>query len=99
MRYVLTLALCAVLVAPCVGQDFAEPVLVTADGAPIQVESPGYAAPCLADVDGDGIDDLLVGQFNKGKISLYRGLPDGAGYAAHAWLTAGDEVATVPGVW
>src|SRR5689334_3441963 len=34
--------------------EFANPVRLEADGAAIRVEAPGYAAPCWADVDGDG---------------------------------------------
>lgn len=78
--------------------DFDAPVLVTGGDKPIQVESPGYAAPCLADIDGDGIEDLLVGQFNGGKITYYRGLGPGR-FDKGTWLEAGGKVAQVPGVW
>ena len=54
---------CATL---CSAIEFAPPVRLKADGVPIRVESPGYACPCLADLDGKGKMDLLVGQFNKG---------------------------------
>jgi hypothetical protein len=77
---------------------FHPPVRLKAGGAPIRVEAPGYAAPCLADVDGDGKLDLLLGQFNKGKIQVFKGLGGGA-FAAGAWLQAGDTPAEVPGVW
>ena len=42
--------------------------------------------------------DLLVGQFNDGKIQVYRNLGDGQ-FADGTWLQAGGGVATVPGVW
>src|SRR5262245_1074864 len=78
--------------------DFQTPVRLTAGGAAIRVESPGYAAPCWADVDGDGKKDLLVGQFNQGKIRVFKNL--GAGkLAAGEWLKAEGQVAEVPGVW
>ncbi len=32
----------------------------------------GHAAPLRLDWDGDGIDDLLVGQFGEGKLRIYR---------------------------
>jgi hypothetical protein len=78
--------------------EFEPPVRLRADGVPIRVEGPGYAAPCWADIDGDGKKDLLVGQFNQGKICVYKNL--GAGkLAAGDWLKAEGEVAEVPGVW
>lgn len=64
----------------------------------MRVESPGWAAPCLADIDRDGKADLLVGQFNKGKIRVYKGQGD-LKFAAGEWLKAEGEVAEVPGVW
>ena len=77
---------------------FESPVRLEADGAPVRVESPGYAAPCWADIDGDGKKDLLVGQFNQGKICVYKNLGDGR-LAAGEWLQAEGAVAEVPGVW
>ncbi len=78
--------------------EFEAPVRLQADGTPVRVESPGYAAPCLADIDGDGKKDLLVGQFNKGKIRVFKNLGDGK-LAAGEWLKAEGAVAEVPGVW
>ncbi len=84
--------------ALCGAAEFAAPVRLKADGVPIRVERPGYAAPCLADVDGDGKMDLLVGQFNGGKIQLFKGLGGGK-FAKGTWLQADGKVAEVPGVW
>ncbi len=94
---VLTLALfgCACAVE---ATEFEAPVMVKAGDKAVRVESPGYAAPCWADVDRDGKKDLLVGQFNGGKIQVYRNLGDGQ-FADGTWLQAGGEVANVPGVW
>jgi hypothetical protein len=78
--------------------EFAPPVRLKAGGAPIRVESPGYAAPCLADLDGKGKLDLLVGQFRGGKIQVFQGLGGGK-FAAGTWLQAEGKVAEVPGVW
>lgn len=74
------------------------PVRLKADGVPIRVEAPGYAAPCLADVDGDGKWDLLVGQYQDGKIQVFKGLGGGK-FAAGRWLQAEGQVAEVPGIW
>ncbi len=84
--------------ALCGAAEFEPPVRLKADGVAVRVESPGYAAPCWADVDGDGKKDLLVGQFNKGKIRLFKNLGEGK-LAAGVWLEAEGQVAEVPGVW
>ncbi|WP_143158817.1 hypothetical protein [Rubritalea squalenifaciens] len=78
--------------------SFEEPQLLkTAEGT-LSVESPGYACPSLADIDGDGKKDLVVGQFRGGKIQVFKG-QEGGKYAAGAWLRAGGKEASVPGVW
>ena len=94
------LAALGLLCGPALGwaAEFQAPVRLKAGGVPIRVESPGYAAPCLADVDGDGKLDLLVGQFNKGKIQVFKGLGGGK-FARGTWLQAEGKVAEVPGVW
>lgn len=80
------------------GPQFEPPVRMKADGEFIQVEAPGYAAPCWADVDGDGKKDLLVGQFAGGKIKVYKNKGNGE-LAAGEWLQADGKDAEVPGVW
>lgn len=92
---VLGLLCCSTL---CSAIEFAPPVRLKAGGVTIRVESPGYACPCLANVDGDGKMDLLVGQFNQGKIQLFKGLGGGK-FAKGTWLQAGGKLAEVPGVW
>lgn len=77
---------------------FEKPVRLKADGKQVSVESPGYASPCVADIDGDGIKDLLVGQFNDGKIKVYSGLGENK-FGKGKWLKAGGKIAKVPGVW
>jgi hypothetical protein len=84
--------------ALCDSADFQSPVRLTGGESAIRVESPGYAAPCWADVDGDGKKDLLVGQFNQGKIRVFKNLGGGK-FGAGDWLKAGGKVAEVPGVW
>lgn len=82
----------------CVAGEFQPPVRLTAGGAAVRVEAPGYACPCRADIDRDGKLDLLVGQFNQGKIRVYRNL-GGEKLAAGSWLQAGGKDAEIPGVW
>jgi hypothetical protein len=86
---------CAAL---CGAAEFETPVRLKAGGVTVRVERPGYAAPCLADIDGDGKLDLLVGQFNKGKVQVFKGL-GGAKFAKGSWLQAEGKDAEVPGVW
>lgn len=91
-----TLGLCVVSAA--VAADFQKPVRLKGGDEFVRVEGPGWAAPCLADIDRDGKPDLLVGQFNQGKIRVYKGLGD-MKFAAGEWLKADGQVAQVPGVW
>lgn len=74
-----------------------EPQLLMAGGKPILTETPGYASPAWHDVDGDGRDDLVVGQFAGGKLQVFRSTADG--FAPGTWIHAGGDVAEVPGVW
>jgi hypothetical protein len=78
--------------------EFQPPVRMKADGVAVRVESPGWACPCWADLDGDGKKDLLVGQFSDGKIRVYRNLGDGK-LAPGEWLKADGGDAQIPGVW
>jgi hypothetical protein len=47
------------------------PVRLEAAGKPIDTDI-GHAAPFVYDFDGDGIKDLLVGQFGDGLLWIYR---------------------------
>src|SRR5262245_18805786 len=89
----------APLISPLLGaSDFEPPVRLKAGEGAIRVESPGYAAPCWADLKGDGKMQLLVGQFRQGKIEAYEHLR-GAEFSPGEWLKAEGDVAEVPGVW
>ncbi len=48
------------------------PVRLQAAGKPIDATEIGHAAPFVCDFDGDGLKDLLVGQFKDGLLWLYR---------------------------
>jgi len=43
-------------------QELGSPIRIHANGSPIDV-TVGHAAPYLRDMDGDGLRDLLVGEF------------------------------------
>ena len=47
------------------------PVRLEAAGKPIDTQI-GHAAPFVGDFDGDGVRDLLVGQFGDGVLWVYR---------------------------
>lgn len=78
--------------------EFQPPTRLMAGGAPVRVDSPGWACPSWADVDGDGKKDLLVGQFSGGKIRVYKNLGDDK-LDAGDWLKADGALAEIPGVW
>lgn len=50
---------------------FDPPVYVQANGVNINVGYGGNASPFVIDWDGDGKQDLLLGQFDLGKVRFY----------------------------
>ena len=75
----------------------AQPVQIQAGGEPIDVEV-GHAAPCYDDFDGDGVKDLLVGQFGGGKLRIYRNSGTNATpvYTDFTFFQSDGKDATVP---
>jgi hypothetical protein len=53
---------------------FDAPVAIEANGSPINVGYGGNASPFVADWNGDGKQDLLLGQFDSGKIRFYENI-------------------------
>jgi len=66
----LVLLLCAAGLVLGEVPGFHSPVQIQADGALLDVGV--ISDPFMTDWDGDGLHDLLVGQFYPGKVRLYR---------------------------
>jgi len=69
MKYLGVLLLVPLLVYSGV-PSFQTPVKIQADGTDLVVDF--ISDPCMVDWDGDGINDLLVGQYTQGKVSFYK---------------------------
>ena len=75
-----------VFAAGAVAGELLDPVRIEADGKPIDTDV-GHAAPFVGDFDGDGVNDLLVGQFGDGICRVFRN----TGTNAKPVLAAGVE--------
>lgn len=86
LNLVNALASLAVVTATAAGGDL-EPAKPICDArGPIDVQHSGHAAPFVGDFDGDGLKDLLVGEYYKGRLRVYRNVgtnekPQFDGYA------------------
>jgi hypothetical protein len=77
--------------------DFDPPIRLKADGKIIDSGPDwGHCGPCIEDLDGDGLDDLIVGDFG-GKFRYYRnvGTAEAPEYAAGELIQAGGVDAEV----
>ena len=86
------------LVTSALAGDLEPPVQIQAGGKPIDVQLVGHSAPSYGDVDGDGINDLLVGQFDEGRLRIYRNLGTNASprFQGYQWFEAGGALGSVP---
>jgi hypothetical protein len=66
----LTFVVLAALGADRPSPELAPGVRLMAAGKPIDTDI-GHAAPFVGDFDGDGVRDLLVGQFGEGILWVY----------------------------
>src|SRR5437763_5232237 len=82
---------------PNLSPELQQPCKVMAGKEPIDVEV-GHAAPFFADITGDGVKDLLVGQFGEGKLRIYKdiGSKTDPRFDKYEWFKAGAEVGKVP---
>jgi len=95
MTSLLSVVLAAAL--PAQSPELRPPVRLEAAGKPIDVDV-GHAAPFFADLDGDGLPDLLVGQFGDGKLRFYKNVGTRAAprFDKHEYVKAGGKDASVP---
>ncbi|MBW3542883.1 MAG: hypothetical protein KY476_21690 [Planctomycetes bacterium] len=78
--------------------ELTPPVRVEAGGQPIDVGGIGYAAPFYGDFDGDGVSDLLLGEFSQGRMRVFRnyGTDSRPEFKDWAFFKAGDGDGRVP---
>jgi hypothetical protein len=83
--------------APDYAKELLPPVRLKAAGKPIDTDV-GHAAPFVADFDGDGVKDLLVGQFGDGILWVYRNVGSNTHprYAAGVKFKDGGKDGRVP---
>ena len=70
MLAILTLSMAILAPAQGAASDLLPPTRVEAGGQPIDTDV-GHAHPLVADWDGDGVKDLLVGQFGSGILWIF----------------------------
>src|SRR5438270_9762538 len=77
--------------------ELSPPVRIEAAGKPIDTDI-GHAAPFVGDLDGDGVPDLLVGQFGEGKLWVYHndGTAAAPKLAAGQFFKVGADLGRVP---
>jgi hypothetical protein len=82
---------------PGLDPELSPPVRIEAGGKPIDTDI-GHAAPFVGDIDGDGVPDLLVGQFGEGKLCIYHndGTATAPKLAAGQFLKIGADLGRVP---
>jgi len=94
----LALALVPSSTAPTTGADLFEKPFRLRDAQDwIDVDA-GMAAPLVTDFDGDGLADLLVGQFGEGKLRIYknRGSAKAPRFDGFSWFRTGEQDGKVP---
>lgn len=95
-------ALLPLLLAPAAFADepreLLPPVQIQAGGRALDIQRSGHAAPFIGDFYEDGSLCLLVGQFDEGRLRIYRntGTRSKPRYDTYTWFEAGGKIASVP---
>lgn len=92
------LALAVAPLTPPAPPELAQPVRLRAAGKFIDVERSGHSAPFVGDFNGDGLPDLLVGQFHEGRLRVYlnKGKKGSPVFDTWQWFTADGKLGRVP---
>jgi hypothetical protein len=80
------------------GNGLLPPVQIQADGKALDIQREGHAAPFVGDFYEDGGLCLLVGQFDNGRLRIYRNTGTRAKprFDSYTWFEAGGKIASVP---
>ena len=78
--------------------DLLPPAQVQAGEQPLDIQREGHAAPFIGDFYEDGGLCLLVGQYNDGRLRIYRNTGTRAKprFDSYTWFEAGGKIASVP---
>ena len=71
-RHFFSLLFCGMLLVRAEAEGLEGPYPILVGRTQLDVEHVGHAAPFVADYDGDGIKDLFVGEYYKGRLRIYR---------------------------
>jgi hypothetical protein len=80
-------------------EEFAPAVRIEASGMPIDVGGFRGAALYVGDIDEDGLNDLLVGEEELGRLRIYRnaGTKEEPRFGDFEWFQVNGEIAELPG--
>ena len=106
MRKALILPLVAAMAAATQVQaqspDLEQPFAVQSGGATLDVNELGHTAPLFTDWDGDGLKDLLVGQFGRkdhiGAVRVYKNVGNAKSpkFDGYTYVKANGKASMVP---
>src|SRR5262245_53950361 len=101
MRWLLSIfpvCFIAFAAAPPRPPELAAPIKILANGKALDVGRSGHAAPFVGDIDGDGLPDLLVGQYHEGRLRVYlnKGKKGAPRFDSWKWFEAGGKPGRVP---
>lgn len=96
--------LCAATLTAAAAEELRElhpPEQIEASGFAIDIEHSGHAAPFYGDFNEDGLPDLLVGEFFRGRLRVYPnvGGRDEPRFEHYVRFEAGGKPVTIPTKW